>query len=133
MAKYRHVVPTGAPGADGEVAFSEGSIAAAAGPSVATITADRAVTFEGPPSPSTAMPSSPTRTVPVTFAFTRTLPDGSVARSCAATASIPRAGRQFWPVASIRMTKLNSRELVRSSGLKKIPDMNGLKNLCVIS
>ena len=94
MAKYRQVVPTGAPEADGEVR-SCGSIAAAAGPSVATITAERAVTVEGPPSPSTAMPSSPTRTVPVTFAFTRTLPDGSVARSCAATASIPRAGRQF--------------------------------------
>ena len=46
---------------------------------------------------------------------------------------MPFAGKQFCPVASIRMTKLKSRLEVASSGLKKMPDMNGLKNLCVIS
>ena len=124
------MVPTGAPDADGATASSLGSIAAAAGPSVATTTAFLAVTFA--PS-SSAMPPSPTPTVPVTFAPTRTLSAVSPASSCVATASMPFAGKQFCPVASIRMTKLNSRLEVASSGLKKMPDMNGLKNLCVIS
>ena len=131
MAKYRQVVPTGAPGADGEVR-SCGGIAAAAGPSVATITAERAVTVEvlrrrrprcrRRPRARSRSPSRPAHA------------SGREPRQKLRRHGLdPARPPAVLTVASIRMTELNSRELVRNSGLKKIPDMNGLKNLCVIS
>jgi hypothetical protein len=108
MAKYKHVVPTAEfSGALGEVSSCSPVSRRASGPAVATMIAFRAKIS----APSLVVsfvivnPSSPTTSSrPTTSQFKTTLPDGNFFSNCSPTAPMPSTGKQFCPVASMRMT-----------------------------
>jgi hypothetical protein len=131
--KYTQHVPTGSPFLLGDAASAGPSSSAARGPSVATTTArassldPSAIVTDGPSAPSARSATD------AAGALRRTLPAGSLAASWSDTTPIPPAGRQFAPVASMRITNMSSRLLVPSPRSKNMPPRKGLKNLSTIS
>mmetsp|Transcript_112 Transcript_112/g.231 ORF Transcript_112/g.231 Transcript_112/m.231 type:complete len:231 (-) Transcript_112:580-1272(-) len=130
--KYRLAVPTPGSGLDGEACRVAPSSRMASGPSTATTTPLDATTSPLPATTTRAGEPPEAATTLSTLAPVKMEPAGRPAASWSATAPMPAAGRQLEPVASMRITNSNRRELVPSLRSKKMPPKKGVKNFSMM-